>query len=147
MNKEYVLEKLAFFAVTPFDVANQQELESGKGYFKEMGNRLAGGVTGAMVGGAPLGLLGGALQANRPGGGAGKATIAAAILAALAGAYTGDVRSLRQTEREAGVKPTGVGKYLGRAVGSTVGSAVVPGVGGLLGDYLVSRQIQKYQKA
>jgi len=142
MNKEYVLEKLAFIVVNPFTVKDKKELQSVKGYAKEKGNAFTSFLTGGALSGAAAGLLTGALTKDPK-----KAQIAAGVAAGL-GAITSDIRSTRATERKAGVKPMGVGKYLGRGVASTLAQAAIPIPGvNLVSDYLVSRKLQKYEDA
>ena len=144
------LEKLSYVAFTPFGPKDKKELDSGKGYLKEFGNRLVSSSVGAMAGyasGAAAGL--GALLLARKGLKgrdlsiimAKNAPQAAALAGGVVGAYTGaitsDIRSIRKTERGAGVKPMGAGKHLGR----TLGSSLL----GPLGDYGVSRHLQIYE--
>ena len=139
---EQVFTKYAFFALTPFDVKNKQELESGKGFAKEYANRFTGGLAGATVGafgGAFLGSLGGVNGAN-----------IGAKAGAILGAVTGDVRSLRKTEREAHVQPTDLGKYIARSIPGGIAGRFVPSAKFVLapfGDYMVSRRAFKYEDA
>lgn len=146
------LNKKAVFGVTPWDVKSPEELDSIEGYARERGNMIAGQLTG--------GLTGGALGAAAGEAGLGKKvnpkfvaklpnksnTLFLALLGALGGAWTGGVRSLRKTEREAGVEPTGPGKYFARVGGTAAGSVTVPIWGAPMGDYAVSRHLQDYKR-
>tara|TARA_Y100000310_G_scaffold324664_1_gene386843 strand:- start:305 stop:733 length:429 start_codon:yes stop_codon:yes gene_type:complete len=133
------LQKRAYFTVTPFNVRTKEEIESGTGYAKEYGNRMLssilGGVTGGLAGGAVGALLGG--SAIGP----------LATLGAIAGGVTSDYRALKKTEEAAHVRPQGVGPYVFRTAGASLGSAVLPVVGGPGADYLVSRHGVEYTKS
>ena len=104
MNKEYVLEKLAFIVANPFEVENQKELESATGYAKEWGNKVISGLAGLGIGAAaaiPLVAIG--TVSKKP---------ALQVMGALAaptlvplGGITSSIRSIRETERGAGVEP------------------------------------------
>ena len=133
---EAVFNKLSF--VTPMKIKSKKELASPKGYVKERVNMMTGGIMGALPGAAaavvahtkkrlPMRAAGGAL--------------------AVLGGTVGAISSLRKGEKSVGVKPTGVGKYIGRATGATVGDMVLPGIGGPLADYAVSRKLYKYKDA
>ena len=125
-------EKTAVFGVTPWDVKSPEELDSVEGYAKERGNMLVGQGVGALTGGA----IGAAVGET----GLGKKinpkfvaklpnksnTLFLALLGALSGGWLGGVRSLRKTEREAGVEPTGPGKYFGRTAGTLGGALTIP---------------------
>lgn len=142
---QVVFNKLAFIAVTPFKVKDEKELKSGKGFAKETGNQMASGFTGALAGGVVGAALGAA--AGIPGGGTEGALAGAGIGASLLGGVGGvvsSIRGVRKTEREAGVQPMGVNKFLGRTLGRVV-SAPVPVVGSLAGDFVVSRHLQDYE--
>lgn len=172
MNKEYVLEKLAFTGVTPFSVANKKELESPKGFLKEQGNRIAGSVGGGVAGGTLGALLGLAimsgvlkmkphLKPNLP--------VAMGALLGLpgftVGGVMGDYKSLRKTEGEAGVVPSTFGKYMLRNLGVSMGTDIAAtgtllaapkmGLGGHLAlktvlqplaDYAISRKLIGYKE-
>ncbi len=129
--------KSAFWAVAPLKVKNRKEWESGKGYTKEYINRTLGAALGALPGAAVFGA--GAAKGNTP-------LTAIGALLALAGSTTGGVRSLHKSERSAKVKTTGLGQYLGRTLGAGVGQSLIPVplVGGAVGDYVVSRHMQKH---
>lgn len=117
---QIVFEKLAFIA--PFTIKDKKELQSVKGYAKEVGNMM----TGLMVGSIP----GIALAiAKKP-----LISVPVQPLGASVGAYL----SLRKSERKAGVKPSGIGKLLARNLGALA-------FFGLPGDYFVSRKVQKYE--
>jgi len=173
MNKEYVLEKLAFIAVTPFNVTNKKELESKKGYLKEVGNRVAGSIGGSLTGATIAGLLGAAIAAGvikiKPNTAdffnVKDIAALAALTAAPIGSIAGDYKSLRKTEREAGVDPSTFGKYLARGLGSATGTNIIAdtatvaipkiGIGGNIAlkallqptlDYTISRKLQKYKE-
>ena len=104
-------------------------LKTGTGYIKERGNRAIGGLLGAAPG---LALMGAGLRSTRGG--------------MTASGGIGGIRSTRKTERGAGVQPMGVGKFLGRTLGSSVGGVVIPFVGSPVGDYVTSRKLQEYKK-
>ena len=127
------LKKLGFMAVTPFKVKNKKELKSPKGFAKETANATIGYLAGGLAGGViPAGLYLAAkrvspmrMRAGFTGNEAhfinsGKAFGMAMIGGGLGG-VTGGVRSLRKTEREAGVKPSGLGKFLIRGGSSAAG--------------------------
>lgn len=71
------------------------------------------------------------------------ATMAGGIVGAVTGGITGEVRSIRKGEREAGVKQTGLGSYLGRSVAGAVAGSVVPVIGAPVGDYYASRELRE----
>lgn len=143
---QVVFNKLAFIAVTPFKVKDEKELKSGKGFTKETGNQMASGFTGALAGGVVGAVLGAAAGAGGGGGTEGAlagAGIGASLLGGVGGVVS-SIRGVRKTEREAGVQPMGVNKFLGRTLGRVV-SAPVPVVGSLAGDFVVSRHLQDYE--
>ena len=83
------------------------------------------------------------------------AAIFGGVVGGSIGSIVGDVRSLRKTERKAGVEDTGVGQYIGRGVGAGLaGSAALAAglglkgqmLGGRLGDALISRKLIGYEK-
>ena len=123
--------KEAVFAVTPFDVKSKKELSSIEGWTKERTNMFTGQVVGGLIGGllaaGTSGLIGDRIPSDLfkklP---VKSKTLFLALAGALAGGGVGGIRSLRKTEREAGVKPTGVGKYLGRVSGTGVGAVALP---------------------
>jgi hypothetical protein len=134
---EIIFEKLSFIAFTPLTVKNKEELRSINGYLKEKLNEVVSVAAGAGTGGLVGGTLG--MLTRKP------ELIAPSIVAGSAiGGITSGIRGVRKTEREAGVKPTGVGKFLGRTAGRIV-TAPVGGVGSYLGDYVVSRHLQEYK--
>ena len=134
-------EKKAYFALAPFKTKSGTPYDSAAGYGAEYGNQLvgtlAGGVPGLAVAGA------GALLAGKlPNVGVGLAGLGAA--GAIAGSLVGGYRSLRKSEKQnhPDIKQTTPGKLLGRVGGSVLGGAVIPMVGGIAGDYAVSRHMQ-----
>lgn len=146
---EQIMQKLGFFAFSPLKVKDEKELKEPKGYAKEYINRNTGATAGMLVGmtggagiGAGLGSIGRTSNAAEIG------VLTGMLAGGITGGITGDVRSLRKTEREAGVKPTGVGKYLGRSLGSVITGTIlpIPVVGGAVGDYTVSRHLTEYKK-
>lgn len=138
-NGEEDFTKEAFFAVAPFKGG---KYDSAGGYGAEYGNKMLGDLTGSFAGaggGAGIGAgIGGIIGAIR-----GKAKKGAGIGAAigggigyLAGGVTGQIRSLRKSERNAGVRPSGVGAILGRGLAATGGGLAGAGVGALAGSAL-----------
>ena len=139
-----VFEKLSFITAHPWDAGKKKDYKSVGNYAREYGNRITlhivGGGLGAAGGAAIGGLVGLALKNPKAGAAAG------AIAGGVTGTYSADYQSIRRSEKEQGIKPakrTHVGRYVGRMVGSSVGGAVVPLVGGLAGDYVVSREMQE----
>lgn len=85
-----ILEKTAFFAVTPF-TPGDEDYRSFKSYAKEVGNRYSGSMLGVLPG-VGIAAIGAARRTPALG--------VVGGLGALTGAITGSVRSLRKTERE-----------------------------------------------
>jgi len=149
MLTELGFHKTAFWGITPLKPKPGEEYDSLKNYAKEYVNTGLGIVLGAGGGagaGAGLGALVG-YMAKKPALGAG----VGAAIGAFPGAITGGIRSLRKTERETGVKPTGVGQYFGRVFGAGIPSAAInhylPGASILTApvfDYAVSRKLQNH---
>lgn len=120
--------KVGVYAVTPFTNKSKKELDSPKGYAKEVGNAATGALFGATTGGvvgAGVGLVAGNVPGALVGAGAG----------ALFGGISGAVKSIRSGEEEAGAKKSGDGKFFGRAA-TTIGTA---GLGALVGGAIGHR--------
>jgi len=156
MNKDYVMEKLAYFAITPFKVKNKKELESLDGFVKETGNRLISTTAGSAAGlasGFGLGIaLGKVIAAYTAARGKrippSELVTRGAMAGAAAGAFIGNLAALRETERQAGVKNSTSLDLFKRGVGGFIGSKIIPtaNLGNFLGDYIVSRKINKYKE-
>ena len=125
MNGERLF-KLAF--VAPFRTDNETYNTPG-GHMREYGNR----IVGSAIGGVGAGILGG-LVGGRKG----------ATIAGTAGGIVGNLTSLHKSEDMAKVKRTDLGQYLARMIGDTVGSKVIPIVGGGAADYAISRKLQDH---
>jgi hypothetical protein len=149
---QLVFEKQGFFTAHIMDSPkNKKEYKTFGGYAREWVNRTSSGVVAGLAGGA-AGTAGGAtiggligLALKNPQAGAGVGAMIGGTTGALAGTISGQYKSLRKTEKDMGFKKqTNVGQYLGRGLGSVVGKGVIPIVGGPVGDYLTSRQLQKH---
>lgn len=136
--------KNAFFALTPFEPEKGSKHKSFGSWGPEIGNILAGEIVGAAAGAAipGAGALAAALAGNPTLAGILGAT---AIGTGLLGGYIGAGRSLRATEREAGLKPSHFGQLAGRYGGALVGSAALGPIGTVGGDFLTSRYLQKHK--
>ena len=103
------MKKVALFATAPFKVKDEKELKSSKGHFKELANASIGGTVGAAAGAGAGGVLGSFVGATGLG----------AVAGGIAGGVSGAKKSINKTERQAGAKPSGYGKFFGRAAAST----------------------------
>lgn len=148
------MNKKAFY--TPFDVKSRKEYYSSEGYLKELGNTtlsaLAGGAMGGVAGGAVGAGLAAAIWAGLPAGYKKNLELPAALMGGaalgglpgmLVGGVVGDYKSMRKTEREAGVDVTRPLGYIGRKLGSSLTGTIIPipVVGPAIGDYVVSRKM------
>lgn len=134
MLKELGFKKTAFWGITPFKVRDRKEWKSGKGKLKEWANVQSGNFVGSLPG---IAIMLAALK--NPG-----VSYGIGLPTTILGGLTGGIKSLRATEREAGVKPTNLPQFLGRVGGKIGGGFLVPVIGSELGDYYVSRHMQKH---
>ena len=141
------IEKKAFVGLTPFNIRDKETFHSTEGYMKEVGNRTAGMFAGAAAGALTGGIVGTTLA------GQGMGTAAGIMGGGIVGMLTGDYKSVRKGEREAGVRQSTIGEHIGRNIisniGTSVGTRLAGGsVGALAGvgtDYVVRKKMKEVE--